>query len=64
MIIAGVLLIILAAVFPDFGLDAPPGVYHLVAIGGTIGWVLAIVGVILFILGLVGHPVGGRRYWW
>jgi hypothetical protein len=65
MIIAGVLLIILAAVFPDFALDVPPGVLHLVAIGGLIGWILVIIGVILFILGFVFHrPVGGRRWYY
>lgn len=38
----------------------------------TIGWILVVVGAILWILGAVGHGVGpgwgprvgGRRYWW
>jgi hypothetical protein len=65
MIIAGILLIILAAVFPDFGLNAPPGVYHLVAIGGVIGWILVVVGIVLALLGFVFHrPVGGRRWYY
>jgi hypothetical protein len=64
MIIGGVILIILAAVFPDFDLGAPPGVLHLVAIGGVIGWLLVVIGVILLILGAVFHrPVGGRRWY-
>lgn len=29
----------------------------------TLGVVLVIVGVLLIVLGSVGHPVGGRRYW-
>lgn len=29
----------------------------------TIGIVLLIIGVVLLILGAVGHPVGGRPYW-
>ena len=30
----------------------------------TIGTILLVVGAILFILGSVGRPVGGRRYWY
>lgn len=30
----------------------------------TIGWILLAVGLILLLLGYVGHPVGGRQYWW
>jgi hypothetical protein len=29
----------------------------------TIGIILIIVGAVLFVLGSVGRPVGGRRYW-
>ncbi len=29
----------------------------------TLGWVALVIGVILLILGMVGSPVGGRRYW-
>ncbi|GFG65988.1 hypothetical protein MKUB_34780 [Mycobacterium kubicae] len=29
----------------------------------TIGGILVLVGVILWILGAVGRPVGGRRVW-
>lgn len=29
----------------------------------TLGWVLLAIGLILLILGAVGHPVGGRPYW-
>jgi hypothetical protein len=30
----------------------------------TIGTILLVVGAILFILGSMGRPVGGRRYWY
>ena len=29
----------------------------------TIGLIVLVIGVILWILGAVGRPVGGRRYW-
>lgn len=29
----------------------------------TIGVILAIIGLVLLLVGAVGHPVGGRRYW-
>lgn len=29
----------------------------------TIGYILLAVGLILLILGGLGHPVGGRQYW-
>jgi Family of unknown function (DUF6131) len=30
----------------------------------TIGIILVVIGVVLWILGSMGRPVGGRRYWW
>jgi hypothetical protein len=30
----------------------------------TIGIIVLVIGVILWILGAVGRPVAGRRYWW
>ncbi|HYY10297.1 MAG TPA: DUF6131 family protein [Kineosporiaceae bacterium] len=30
----------------------------------TIGTILLVVGAVLFLLGSVGRPVGGRRYWY
>lgn len=30
----------------------------------TIGGVLVLVGVVLWILGAVGRPIGGRRVWY
>jgi hypothetical protein len=30
----------------------------------TLGIILIVIGVVLWILGSMGRPVGGRRYWW
>jgi hypothetical protein len=30
----------------------------------TLGIILVVLGVILWILGSMGRPVFGRRYWW
>jgi membrane-bound ClpP family serine protease len=30
----------------------------------TIGIILVVIGAILMIMGSMGRPVGGRRYWW
>jgi hypothetical protein len=30
----------------------------------TLGIILLVVGAVLRILGSMGRPVGGRRYWW
>jgi hypothetical protein len=30
----------------------------------TVGIVLIVVGAVLWVLGSVGRPVGGRRYWY
>lgn len=30
----------------------------------TIGVILLVVGLVLLLLGGVGHPVGNRRHWW
>jgi hypothetical protein len=51
MIIFGLILFILGLVFGIGLLE-------------TIGVVLMILGVVLWVLGGIGHPVGGRRYWW
>ncbi len=51
MIVLGVVLLILGAVFG-------------IGILYTIGIILIVVGAILWILGAVGRPVAGRRYWW
>lgn len=34
-----------------------------VGILSTLGTILLVVGVILLVLGHVGHPVGGRNWW-
>jgi Family of unknown function (DUF6131) len=51
MIILGIVLLVLGAVFD-------------VSILWTIGVILIVVGVILWILGAIGRPVYGRRYYW
>lgn len=33
-----------------------------VGIISTVGWILVLVGLILLLVGVAGHPVGGR--WW
>ncbi|MEW2576853.1 DUF6131 family protein [Streptomyces syringium] len=35
-----------------------------IAILWTIGIILLVIGVALWILGAVGHAVGGRRHYW
>ncbi|MEU9015426.1 DUF6131 family protein [Streptomyces sp. NPDC048479] len=51
MIILGVILLII-------GLLAGIGILW------TIGIILVAIGVVLWILGAVGHAVGGRRHYW
>ncbi len=28
------------------------------------GWILLVIGLVLLVLGRMGRPVGGRRYWY
>lgn len=51
MIVLGIVLLVVGALAP-----VPP-------IVGYLGWVLLVIGVVLFILGAVGRPVGGRKVW-
>ncbi|SOX56568.1 hypothetical protein MAAFP003_5273 [Mycobacterium ahvazicum] len=51
MVVLGVVLLILGYLF------AIPLLW-------TIGIVLIVIGAVLWILGSVGRPVGGRRYWY
>ena len=51
MIILGVVLILLALLFD-------------IAIFWTIGVILAVVGVIVWILGAMGRQIGPRRHYW
>lgn len=30
----------------------------------TIGWILAVIGLVLFALGAIGRPLAGRRHWY
>ena len=40
------------------------GYFLVVPILETIGIILIVIGAVLWLLGGLGHPVGGRRYWW
>lgn len=51
MILLGLLLLIL-------------GVVLLIPILKTLGIVLLVVSAVLWVLGGVGHPVAGRRFWY
>ncbi|WP_167367970.1 DUF6131 family protein [Streptomyces agglomeratus] len=51
MIILGVILLVI-------------GFVASISILWTIGIVLVAIGVLLWILGAVGHAVGGRRHYW
>ncbi|MDX3771393.1 DUF6131 family protein [Streptomyces sp. NBC_01707] len=51
MIALGVILLVLGFLFG-------------ISILWTIGIVLLVIGAILWILGAVGHSVGGRRHYW
>jgi drug/metabolite transporter (DMT)-like permease len=51
MIVLGILLLIL-------------GYFLKVPILGTLGIILLVVGAVLWVLGSVGRPVAGRRYWY
>jgi hypothetical protein len=51
MIILGVVLLLI-------------GILANISILTTIGVILLVIGAILFILGSMGRPIGGRRYWY
>ncbi|BBY06172.1 DUF6131 family protein [Mycobacterium noviomagense] len=51
MIVLGVILLILGIVFG-------------IPILTTIGIILLVIGAIFWIMGAVGRPVAGRRYWY
>jgi hypothetical protein len=51
MIILGLVLLILGYILP-------------IPILETIGIILLIIGLVLLVLGGVGRPVAGRRYWY
>lgn len=40
------------------------GYFLKVAVLQTIGIILLVIGAVLWILGAVGRPVAGRRYWY
>jgi hypothetical protein len=50
MIILGIILLVLGYLLPMYPLT-------------YIGWILVVIGAILWILGAAGRPVAGRRVW-
>jgi len=52
MIVLGIVLIVIGYFVPSLSI-----LY-------TIGGILVLVGVVLFILGAAGRPVGGRKVWY
>ena len=50
MIVLGIILLILGYILP-------------IPLLFTIGWILVLLGVVLFALGHFNGPVAGRRYW-
>jgi hypothetical protein len=62
MIILGFVMAILGYwLLPELVPEIPPRIDQLV---GVVGVIFIIVGLILLVLSLFGHPVGGRRYWY
>lgn len=51
MIVLGIILLIIGYVLP-------------LPILTTLGIILLVIGAILWVLGAVGRPVAGRRYWY
>ena len=54
MIVLGVLCLLVGYIF-----KFP---HHVIV--ADVGWILLILGAVLFVLGQVGHPVAGRRRWY
>ena len=50
MIVLGIILLVLGYVLP-------------VPLLITVGWILLVICAVFWILGAVGRPVAGRRYW-
>lgn len=62
MIVLGVVLVVLGYwVFPDLIPEVPARIDSLC---GGLGVVLVVIGVVLWIVGAFGRPVGGRRHYW
>lgn len=61
MIVAGVILLLIGYLLPLL----IPVPLVLVTVAIWLGWILLIVGVVLWLLGHVGgRPVAGRRHYW
>ncbi|HEY2959860.1 MAG TPA: hypothetical protein VGM21_16890 [Actinomycetota bacterium] len=51
MVILGVILLLI-------------GIFAGIGILQTLGIILIVIGAVFWILGSMGRPVAGRRYWW
>lgn len=51
MIVLGIILLVIGYLLPI------PILY-------TLGWILVVLGVVLWLLGAVGRPIGGRTHWY
>lgn len=69
MIVLGIILVFAAWAIPQILVTVPLGIINVV---GGLGWLLIVLGVILFILAFLGVGIGrglgagprGRRYWY
>lgn len=69
MIILGIILVFAAWATPQIVPDVPPGIVHVIGVGG---WLLVAIGIVLFILSFLGVAIGrgigagprGHRYWY
>lgn len=66
MIVLGLVLVILAWAIPQLFPDAPPPIPALEHIGWVVGWILLIIGIVLWLLGRftsVRYGDGRRHFW-
>jgi hypothetical protein len=62
VIILGFVLVLLGYWFlPNYVPQGPADLYHFMY---GFGLLLLVIGAVLWLLGMLGHPVGGRRFWY
>jgi hypothetical protein len=62
MIVLGVILLVVGYwLIPDAVPDIPPQLDRLCV---DLGWLFLVIGIVLLLLSLFGHPVGNRRFWY
>lgn len=63
MVVLGIILVILAWAIPQIFPDAPPPIPALENIGWVVGWILIVLGLILWALGhFTSARYNGRRH--